>query len=105
MSRPSHGFRSVLRAFAPLVGAWLASGCVYTNVTEVLDWDVGNTPVASKHGEASAQSFLWLVAFGDAGIQTAARNGGLQVMHHADRQIVSVLFGLYFSTTTIVYGE
>lgn len=79
--------------------------CLYTNIVTPLDEDVGNTLVATKRGEATSYSFLWLVAFGDAGLQAAAKDGGLTRMHSADRQYVSVLFGLYLSRTTIVYGE
>jgi hypothetical protein len=94
-------FACAAAACAPLV---LAS-CLYTNIVTTLDEDVGDTPVASKRGEATSRSFLWLVAIGDAGLQTAAKNGGLTKMVHADQQYVSVLFGLYLSRTTIVYGE
>lgn len=91
----------VAASCAPL----LLASCLYTNIVTTLDEDVGDTPVATKRGEATSRSFLWLVAIGDAGLQTAAKNGGLTKMVHADQQYVSVLFGLYLSRTTIVYGE
>jgi hypothetical protein len=99
--RPLSSFARCAAALLLLV----APSCIYTNVVTTLDEDVENTPVATKRGEATARSFLWLVAVGDAGLQAAAQNGGLTKMHSADVQYVSVLFGLYFSRTTIVYGE
>jgi len=47
----------------------------------------------------------WLVAWGDAGLQKAAENGGLTTLEYADRAFVNVLFGLYMSNTTVVYGQ
>ena len=46
-----------------------------------------------------------MVAWGDAGTQAAAQDGGLTVIYHADQQIFSILNGLYFERTTILYGE
>ncbi|MBL8900541.1 MAG: TRL-like family protein [Planctomycetes bacterium] len=107
MRRSSFVSRSltVLARGSAALALLLAPSCIYTNVVTTLDEDVDATPVATKRGESTARSFLWLVALGDAGLQAAAQNGGLTKMHSADVQYVSVLFGLYFSRTTIVYGE
>ena len=51
------------------------------------------------------QSILWLVAWGDAGTQAAALEGGLTTLRHMDIEVVTVLFGLYYKETTIVYGN
>jgi len=48
---------------------------------------------------------LWLVAWGDASTEAAAKNGGLSVVYHMDQEVFSILFGLYSKSTTIVYGE
>ncbi|MBK9383993.1 MAG: hypothetical protein IPN34_04125 [Planctomycetes bacterium] len=97
-------FASLARCAAALL-LLVSPSCIYTNVVTTLDEDVEGTPVATKRGEATARSFVWLVAVGDAGLQAAATNGGLTKMHSIDVQYVSVFFGLYFSRTTIVYGE
>jgi hypothetical protein len=45
------------------------------------------------------------VAWGDAGTQAAARNGGIKTLNHADTQIFSILGFVYTRQTTIVYGD
>ena len=64
-----------------------------------------NTDLGTKTGRASAQSALWMVAWGNAGTKAAAENGGIKVIKHADSEVLSVLFGLYSKSTTIVYGD
>lgn len=81
------------------------SGCAYTNISMPLDTDLDNTILGDKVGRSQFHSFLGIVAWGDAGIQAAARDGGLEVLHHADREVFNVLMGLYFRQTTVVYGE
>lgn len=81
------------------------SGCVYTNVTAPLDMNLNKTTFGSKTGEASSQSVLWLVAWGDASTKTAASNGNISVVNHMDTRLQSYVFGLYTKTTVIVYGD
>lgn len=83
----------------------LLPSCMFTNTVIPLDTDVENTDLGSKVGEASNQSVLWLAAWGDGGMQAAAEDGGIKTLMHADRRVLSVLFGLYTRTTTIVYGN
>ena len=82
----------------------LISGC-FVNVKIPLDTDLDRTELGTKVGEASAQGVLWLVLWGDSGTQAAAEQGGITIITHADRQIFSVLFGIYARETTIVYGD
>ena len=82
-----------------------ASGCVFTDVKIPLDTNLEETKLGTKTGEASSQSVLWLVAWGDSGTQAAAQEGGITTVLHADQEIFSVLFGLYSRQTTIVYGD
>ncbi|MBK6940227.1 MAG: hypothetical protein IPH13_08475 [Planctomycetes bacterium] len=89
-------------ALLPLLAS---SGCLFADFKTTLDRDFDKTSLGSKQGESSAQAFLWLVAVGDAGAQAAAEDGKITVIHHADEEVVSVLFGLYYKQTTIVYGE
>ena len=82
-----------------------APGCLYSRIRTPLDRDLHVTELGTKTGEASWKGFVWAVAVGDAGIQAAAEDGGIAVIRHADREILSVLFGLYVRQTTIVYGD
>lgn len=85
--------------------SFLASGCVFTDVKIPLDTNLEETKLGSKTGEASTQSILWLVAWGDSGTQAASKDGSITTVLHADQRVFSVLFGLYMRQTTIVYGD
>jgi len=87
---------------APLIAA---QGCFYASVTSPLDTDVDRTVLGSKVGRASVKSILYLVAWGDAGVAAAAKNGELHQVNHLDVEYKSILFGLYTQSTTIAYGE
>ena len=88
-----------------LLAAPLFSGCLYTHIQTPLDIDLDRTQLGDKIGKAQWQSVLWAVAWGDAGTQAAARQGGLKVINHADSETFVILFGVYASQTTILYGE
>ena len=81
------------------------AGCVYSNVRVPMSTEFRNTRVVNKSGEASTHSIAWLVAWGDAGLQKAASNGGLATLEYADHSFMNILFGLYMSNTTVVYGN
>jgi TRL-like protein family len=83
---------------------WL-SGCIYTGVKFPLDRDLWETKLGAKVGVASNYSIAWLVAWGDAGIEAAARAGGITQVQHADMAVTSYLAGLYVRLDTIVYGD
>ncbi len=85
--------------------AIIMSSCLYSKVTVPLSTELNKTDLGQKKGEASTYSVLWLFAWGDAGAAAAAKNGGITTMRHMDRKINIILFGLYTSTTTIVYGD
>lgn len=95
------------RIFLILVLAALLAlnGCIYTHVTIPLSTELNKTDLGLKQGEASVHSILWLFAWGDSGAATAARNGGITVLTHMDRDVLSILFGVYGRVTTIVYGD
>ena len=82
----------------------LFSGC-FVNVKVPLDTDLDRTELGSKVGEASSQSVLWLVFWGDSETQAAAKQGGITTITHADQQLLTILFGVYGRETTIVYGD
>jgi hypothetical protein len=97
--------RTVRVVAASLAFIFLLSGCFYAHVVTPLDTDVNKTVLGAKTGKAESQSVLWLVAWGDAGTAAAAKNGGITTVNHMDRETLFVLFGIYTSTTTIVYGD
>lgn len=79
--------------------------CLYGNFGHPLDTDLHATELGSRSGEASAQSLLWLVAWGDAGTRAAAEDGGITTLRHMDQRTMYVLWGLYARQTTVVYGD
>jgi hypothetical protein len=81
------------------------SGCAYSKVTLPLDTDVNETDLGDKEGRASVSSLLWLVAWGDAGVNAAAKNGNITTVKHLDVEQHAVFFGIYTKVTTIAYGE
>ena len=85
--------------------AFSLSGCMYSNIRFPLDEDLWKTELGSKVGVSSNYSIAWLVAWGDAGVEKAAKNGGISVINHMDMGIESYIFGLYVRRDTIVYGD
>lgn len=83
----------------------MTTGCVYTHVTMPLSTELSKTELGQKQGESSMYSFLWLFSWGDAGAAKAAKNGGVSVLSHMDREFEMLLFGVYTRVTTIVYGD
>ena len=81
------------------------SGCAFINIKTPFDTDLDNTDLGSKKGTAEAYSLLWLVSWGDASYATAAKNGGITVMKHADQEMQQVLLGLYTRWRVVVYGD
>ncbi len=80
-------------------------GCFYTNIREPLDLDLQQTRLGAKRGESSNRQILGLVAWGDASTQAAAANGGITTLNHADSEFFSILWFVYGSQTTVVYGD
>lgn len=80
-------------------------GCIYLNVKLPLDTNLESTELGSKVGKSEAQSVLWLVAWGDAGTQAAAKDGDIQTINHADQEHFAILGFVYSRYRTIVYGD
>ncbi len=95
----------MLRALLILVALGLLPSCMYVNIRIPLDKDLNNTRLGSKVGHSSIESILGIVAWGDAGTQAAAEEGGITTITHADQEIYLILYGLYARRTTIVYGD
>lgn len=88
-----------------IIATFLVTGCVYTHVLTPYDTNLDKTVLGEKTGKAAMHSVLWLVAWGDASTAAAAKEGGLGVVNHMDREFLNVFFGVYTETTTIVYGN
>jgi len=97
--------KKVLKCLAIVALIGMLQGCIYAHVQHPLDTNFEETRLGSKIGHASSHSILWLVAWGDAGTQAAAEEGGLKVINHADTETTLILFGLYTEVTTVVYGD
>jgi len=81
------------------------NSCMYTDIQMPMDKDFDKTELGQLEGEASTHSVLYLFSWGDSGSKAAADQGDLKVIRHADRKVLSVLFGLYTRITTVVYGD
>jgi hypothetical protein len=79
--------------------------CAYVNVKTPYDTNLDKTELGSKTGVAQAYSILWLFTWGDTSYATAAKNGDITVIRHADQQIQQILFGLYTRWRIVVYGD
>ncbi len=88
--------------FATGCATYLPLGVVYTEV---------DLPVAAtanqrgpKKGTSTCKSVLTLLAFGDASIEAAAKNGGITNITHVDWSAENIL-GIYGVYTVTVYGD
>lgn len=86
-----------------LVGL-MTAGCLYTNVKVPLDSNVEETKLGPKVGRATAKSYAYLVAVGDASTAAAAAQGGITTITHLDQENKVYFFGIYSEHTTIAYG-
>lgn len=78
------------------------SATMYTDVKAPVA--VTGNSGASKVGTSKAQSYLGIVAVGDASIDAAAKQGGITKIHHVDEHATNVL-GVFARYEVIVYGE
>lgn len=88
-----------------LICSAILSGCVYSHVKLPLDQDVSETVLGDKVGRASAESVLWLFAWGDASTAAAAKDGFITKINHLDLEQEVFFLGVYTKRTTIAYGE
>jgi hypothetical protein len=97
--------KRIMHVVVATVAAFVLSDCVYSHVLAPYDTDLNKTVLGQKHGKASMESVLWLIAWGDVSTAAAAKQGGLTTVNPMDRETLFVLFGLYTKSTTIVYGD
>ena len=80
-------------------------GFAFSQTTAPLDLEYEDTKIAgTKSGKAEVVSILGLVTVGDASSKTAAANGGITTIDHADYEHFNIL-GIFQKTTVIVYGN
>lgn len=94
-----------MKYFFCVCTALILQSCFYANVVVPLDTDAEETRLGSKIGRSKTQSLFYLVAWGDAGVHAAAKEGGITHITHLDRRYYSILFGLYAENETIAYGD
>jgi hypothetical protein len=79
-------------------------GWVFTEIEAPLDFNYDPTQIHAKSGRSESMSILGLVALGDASAKSAADQGGITTIHHADYEFFNVL-GVYQRYRTVVYGQ
>ncbi len=86
------------------------SGLLYTHYKAPLTGDVNKVQVGGKTGIATARHLAYpfsqvlSIAWADASIKEAARNGGLTKVDYADYEGLWVL-GVYAELTVTVHGQ
>jgi len=85
-------------------------GLLFTRYRAPLTADVTGVPAAGREGTASTLFVQDIIltgqglAWDDASIATAAREGGLTKVYYADYEVLAVL-GVFGEFTVRVYGE
>jgi hypothetical protein len=79
--------------------------CAYVNIKTPYDSNLDKTELGAKKGVSQAYSVLWLFTWGDASYATAAKNGHITILRHADQEVQQFLFGLYTRWRIVVYGD
>jgi hypothetical protein len=76
-------------------------GAFYTSGKMGVD---AHTADASKEGKACMESYIGLIARGDASVETAMENGGITEVASVDYTVDNVL-GIYGKYCTVVRGD
>lgn len=104
--------RKVLSVFSAAFIAVFLVSCSSTPTPKGFLVTACNGPVygtsnsnGSKVGTSAAYSLFWFVAWGDASVNTAARNGGISKIQNVDYLEVSILGSIFSLYETQVYGE
>ena len=87
------------------------SGALFTLQSAPLETNFDATPVGTKSGSSIVHFIhdpiltgMPLVTWGDGSLAEAAREGGLQSVHYADYEVLSVL-GIYVRLTVKASGD
>ena len=65
---------------------------------------LGDGVIGKKKGQASLQSILSVISWGDSSVLAAARDGGITQVKTLDTEVFCIL-GVYMRQTTIMTGE
>lgn len=89
-----------------LFSVTLFTSCANSGLYVDATFPVGATsnPVGKKVGTSQSTNVLGVVHTGDAGINKAAKDGGIHKISHVDQSAHSIL-GLFTTYKTYVYGE
>ena len=79
-------------------------GAVFSQTSAPISTNFYDTTTGLKVGKSTVTSILGLVAFGDASINTAAKNGNINKIKYVDYDFLNVL-GVFSQFTIKVYGE
>ena len=104
--------RKIIVITALLVPALIFSGCgiglIYTHKVEPLNPNMHRTELASTSGKGDIKQIALYgisVTWDDDSIGSIARERGLTELYYADREILSVMFGIWKQETIHVYGR
>lgn len=76
-------------------------GVVYSNVSDPV---AATDTAGTRTGEATATSYLGVVAMGDSSIDAAKKNGGISTVSSVDVKRTNIL-GIITKYTTVVKGH
>lgn len=100
---------SLLSGCMPLVQQGYPVGGLYNGTTAPSTLTrveaSGDNKAGPKHGSACSTGILGLVAWGDAGIDTAKKAAGITSVHSVDYEATAVLGGVYVQACTVVHGS
>ena len=104
--------RRLIIITAILVFALLLSGCgiglIYTHTVEPLNPNMHHTEMTPTSGQGAIKQIALYnisVTWDDDSIGSIAREKGLTELYYADREILSVWFGVWKQETIHVYGR
>lgn len=83
-------------------GAIGTVGIVYTGTT--VPYAISGNSLGKKVGIAKTTSVLGIAAFGEAGVNEAAKQAGIKKVSHVDMKTFSIL-GIFTTNTYYVYGD
>jgi hypothetical protein len=103
--------RRIIVIAAVLVSALLIFGCgiglLYTHTVEPLNPNMHRTEMKPASGEGNIKQIKYdmSITWDDNSIGGIAKEKGLTELYYADREILSVVFGIWSQETIHVYGR
>ena len=84
-----------------------SAGLLYTHTTQPLDLNLGDTQVVETRHKGNVQHLQYKVSltWDSNAIGDIAKKNGMETIHYADLEILSVFFGLLNRYTVHIYGE